>query len=114
NDRLVVLKRVHFGEVVVTDDLGKAIDESLGIVAAVHVLLRQVHRGPYLGHRTHLAKIADLGPVGRWLRVDALRYRLQQFLLRARRERGDRLPVRLWHGLDPLLSVAELRASMPP
>src|ERR1700726_2522303 len=44
DDRLMVLEGMHLGEVVVADELRKASDQRLRIVAAVHVLLREIHR----------------------------------------------------------------------
>src|SRR6266404_9769593 len=44
DDRLVMLERVHLGEIVVAHDLGETRDEGLRVVAALHILRGQVHR----------------------------------------------------------------------
>ena len=38
DDRLVMLERVHLGEIVVAHDLGETRDEGLRVVAALHIL----------------------------------------------------------------------------
>jgi hypothetical protein len=42
DDRLVMLERVHLGEVVVAHDFAETRDQSLRVVAALHILLRQL------------------------------------------------------------------------
>ena len=81
DDRLVVLEGVHLGKIVVAHDLGETRDESLRVVAGLHILCRQVHRLFDLRHRPHHAEVGHLGPIGRRLVVDAVPDRVEQLLL---------------------------------
>src|SRR5215475_9866476 len=93
--RLMVLERVHLGEVVVHDDLGEAGDQRVGIVTEGRVLLGEIHRVLHLGHQP---EVRHLRPVGRRLDVDAFCERIQQLRLTAVRERRDgrRIGLRRW------------------
>src|SRR5215475_1236466 len=80
--RLMVLKGMHFGEVVVADDLGQTRNEGGRVVATVDILLGELHRDFDFRHRPHLSEIGHGGPVNRRLLIDTLTNGIQQFILR--------------------------------
>jgi hypothetical protein len=108
-----VLEGVHLGEIVVAHDLGEPRDKGLRIIAALHILLGQVHRVLDLRHRPHHSEIGDLRPIGRRLVIDAVRDRIEQIVLRPRRQGGDGGHVGLRRRLHPVRGRADLRAGVP-
>src|SRR5437764_15310622 len=62
---LMVLKGMHFGEVVMADDFSQARYEGGRVVAKVDILLGEIHRGFDLRYRSHLAEIGHVRPVNR-------------------------------------------------
>ena len=70
DDRLMVLKGMHFSEVIVARNLGQARNQGGCVVAEVDVLLGEVHRDFNLRHGPQLSKIGHCCPVDRWLVID--------------------------------------------
>jgi hypothetical protein len=54
---LMVLERMHLGEVIMAGDLGQARDKGVRVVAEVDVLLGEIHRDFDFWHRAQLAQI---------------------------------------------------------
>lgn len=92
---LMVLKGMHFREVVVADDLGQPPDEGGRVVATVDILLSKVHGDFDFRHGPQLAEIGHRGPVNWRLLIDLLADGVQQVVLRPIGQRRDGCRIRL-------------------